>query len=109
MRNCIHPSSPHNNGEHEDTNEDNGAVGDDDNHDREQTVGWQKRVQTLERFLCELFQCSELEDVFNNSHKAIRIFNALSFQYRAKTYKFEVFVLMFEECPLPQIPKTPHH
>ena len=54
-RNCIHPNSPHNNGEHEDTNEDDGAVEDDDNHDREQTVGWQK--------LCELFECSELEDV----------------------------------------------
>ena len=51
--------TPHNSGEHEDTNEDDGAVEDDDNHDREQTVGW----QTLERCLCELFECSELEDV----------------------------------------------
>ena len=38
-----------NNSEHEDTNEDDGAVEDDDNHDREQTVGWQKHAQTLEK------------------------------------------------------------
>ena len=62
-RNCIHLNSPHNNDEHEQTNEDDGAVEDDDNHDREQTVGWQKRAETLERCLCELFECSELEDV----------------------------------------------
>ena len=55
-RNCIHPNSPHNNSEHENTDEDDRAVEDDDNDDREQTVGWPKRVQTLERCLCELFE-----------------------------------------------------
>ena len=49
--NCIHPNSPHNNGEHEDTNEDDGAVEDDHNHDREQTVGWQKREGVCVSFL----------------------------------------------------------
>ena len=34
-RNYIHPNSPHNSGYHEDTNEDDGAVEDDDNHDTE--------------------------------------------------------------------------
>ena len=29
----------------------------------------------------------------NNSNKILRIFNALNLQYRAKTYKFEVFEL----------------
>ena len=62
-RNCIHPNSLHNNGKHEDTNEDDGAVEDDDNHDRKQMEGWQKLAQTLERCLCELFECSELKDV----------------------------------------------
>ena len=27
----------------------------------------------------------------NNLHKNLRFFNALNLQYRAKTYKFEVF------------------
>ena len=84
-RNCVHPNSLHNNGEHEDTNEDDGAVEDDDNRDREQTRGLPKpdplafphfhfkcaphhsRKNVLKhwkRCLCELFECSESEDVW---------------------------------------------
>ena len=59
-RNCIYPNPPHNNGKHEDTNEDDGAVEEDDNHDREHMVGWQKRAQTLEGACVSFFECSEL-------------------------------------------------
>ena len=86
-RNCIHPNSPHNNGEHEGANENDGAVEDDDNHDREQTVGWQKRAQTLQRCLCELFECSGVKDDWQRLPQKLNKFQ------RFEPAKFEVFEL----------------
>ena len=95
-RNCIHRSSPRNIGEHDDTNEDDGA--DDDNRDREQTMGlpkpdplafphfllqmgtspfWQNVLEHWKRCLCKLFECSESEDVWQHLTQKLKIFFAL--------------------------------
>ena len=96
-RNYILPYSPHNNSEHEDTNEDDGVVEDDDNHNTEPTAGFPKPDRlslqmvyhpsgknVLKHCLCELFECSESENVWQQPAQNPQNFLTLSLHCRAR-------------------------